>query len=698
MRGRTRFLIALAFVALFALLPAPDSSTGKPYLAYLKVREWLLDQDASPLVDWAQDGRAPILQVELRQSPPIEDAGLLRSKQADYARCAVEWAAARSAAGIPTVLDPQRGTLLLQVHVGTDGVHAVLPRPGADAKAMLGVAFPSRWSLLPACLAIVIAVLTQRVLLALVLGCLAGSIAFVSTSGAATGVFGAFFGGARHFVGDAFWQRSICDDLYVRITLFVVFLFMAIGVMTRNGGVHGMVRWLQRRVTGPLSAQLCAFGTGLLIFFDDYTNCLIAGTTMRPLCDASRVSREKLAYLVDSTAAPIAGISVFSTWIAYEVSMFSTPLTLVTRPDGTPYTQADGYAVFLDTLPFRFYCLFTLLLVFLVIVLRRDFGPMLGAERRARQLGKPFADDARPLVAASGISHEPAAGVPWRAMNALLPLAVLIVGTLGIMLAQGAMSDAPRPTEPGFSAQLRFLLAHSQSDWALLIASSAAWSTTVLLSLGQRLLTLREVLLVSLRATRALGLAFGILFLAWSLGHICKDLGTSFFLTAGARGAMSAQLLPIVLFLIAGLIAFATGTSFGTMAILLPNVVVLAHQLGTDAAFTGSAAVGGTALMLLSIGAVLEGSIFGDHCSPISDTTVLSSIGSQCDHLAHVQTQMPYALLAFATAASCGYVPMVLFGPQWWPLSFVAGAGVMTAFLLVFGRNADRPAATPTNA
>ncbi len=693
MRVRTRILIVALFTALFALLPAPDAATGTPYLGYLRVREWLLDEHASPLAAWRTGERLPAVQVDLLQSPPIEDPAMLAQKAAEYARCATEWAAARSQAGQPTRIDAGLGTLVLQVQIGQFGVRARLAQPDGTEQR-IDEPFPTRWSLLPAALAIGIAVLTENVLLALFAACLGGAIAFIGTSFAARemSALTIVWQGAEHFVVESLWRRSLCGDFYLTITLFVVFLFMTIGVITRNGGIHGMVAWLQRWVRGPVSAQLVTFASGLLIFFDDYSNCLLVGTTMRPLCDAARVSREKLAWIVDSTAAPIAGLSIFSTWITYEISQYSVPLTLVTRPDGTPYTSGDAYGVFLDTLPYRFYCLFTLVMVFLVIVLRRDFGPMLTAERRARQLGQPFAAGAHLMVASQPTAGQPLAGVPLRARNAVLPIATLVLGTLGLMLWNGLAAARPASVQ-GLAATVRFILANSNSVTALLFASAAAYAVACALTLCQRLVRPIELLRTSLRTLRALGMAFCILFLAWTLGHLCRDLGTSSFLTAAARGAMAAAALPLVLFLTAGLIAFATGTSFGTMAILLPNVVVLAHQLGTDSAFAGSAATGGTALLLLCIGAVLEGAIFGDHCSPISDTTVLSSLGSQCDHLAHVQTQIPYALLGFTAASLCGYLPMVLLGPDWWWLSIALGVGWMVAFLLVFGRNAQRTSA-----
>ncbi|MEO6595688.1 MAG: Na+/H+ antiporter NhaC family protein, partial [Planctomycetota bacterium] len=468
----------------------------------------------------------------------------------------------------------------------------------------------------------------------------------------------------------ALWRRSLCEGFYVRITLAVAFLFMTIGVVAKNGGLHGIGLWLQRFVRGPRSAQLCALASGLLLFFDDYGNRLVVGATMRSLCDAARVSREKLAYIVDSTASSVAGISLASSWITYEISQYQPMLTQIVNPDGTAYSAQQAFAAFADAIPFRFYCLFAMALVFLVAVLRRDFGPMLRAERRARREHKPFADGARLMVAADAGATEPGAGTPSRAINAVLPLLVLVLGALGMI---GMIGAAGR-------------------DETLLWASIASLITAVLLTLGQRILPLGQITAVALRSTKALGLAVGILFFAWSFGHVCKDLGTGSFLTAIARGSMNAIALPLVLFLLAALIAFTTGTSFGTMAILVPNVVVLAHQIGTDTAFAGSAAAGGTALVLLCIGAVLEGSIFGLHCSPISDTTLLSSLGTQCDHLAHVTTQIPYALLAMATSVLCGYLPMVWLGPSWWPFSLAAGVAVMVTALLWFGRDPQHTA------
>jgi Na+/H+ antiporter NhaC len=711
MTGKLRWLTAALFVLLYVAIPSPlDSPNGRPYLTQLQVREWLLDEAASPLAAFVRDGALPALQIDLRTSPPIVDPTARSRAAAQYEACAREWVAARNAAAVPfrygddgpeirppLRLDERTIPLPMVVWVGDTGAKAQLPPDPKGRPLEHTAAFYSRLSLLPAFLAILIAVLTQRVLPALVTGGLAGAIAYVATLGPAAGTlggFGAASQGLHHFAVGTLWDRVLWDDFNLRVSGFVICLFMAIGVMTRSGGIQGMVDWIRRYAKGPVSSQLCSYLIGLSIFFDDYSNCIIAGTTMQPVTDRARVAREKLAYIVDSTAAPIAGLSIFSTWIAYEVSQYRAPLTMVTKADGTPYLASDAFAVFVDTIPYRFYCILTLVMVLLVILMRRDFGPMLAAERRARLEGKPIADDARPMVSHSMASTQPKPETPLRGWNALLPLLVLVLGTIGIMFYQGASTDAPKPTDiQGLAAEIRWLLANAKSEWALLLASAGALVVASALALGQRLMSLGEVLRCALQSLRALGFALLILLLAWSLGKVCKDLGTSFFLTGACRDLMSAQVLPIVLFFTSALIAFATGTSYGTMAILLPNVVVLAHQIGSDAAFGGSAASGGPLLMVLTIGAVLEGSIFGDHCSPISDTTVLSSLGSRCDHLAHVATQMPYALVVMATSAVCGYLPMVLFGPQWWPLALVASTLVLAGFLWFVGKDPNRPAA-----
>ncbi len=709
-----RLITAAAFAVLFFLIPSPDNAAGRAYLGTLKVREWLLDKNG-PLKALQVDGAIPPLAVEYRLSPP--DPVVSEAQAAEVRRTAAEWAAARRIetggnAKTPYV-DEQRPPLPLLIRAGSRGVQADTQGPDSVTQAW---AYPSRGSLIPAFLAIILAIATQRIVVSLFAGSLAGAAWFLATGSGGVGVEVGLFEwllspltGLWHLLSDTLWSDILGQPhtwlglgeaepvwtsksgFQARIIVFVVFLFMAIGVMSKSGGIQGMVQWISRFAKGPVSTQLCTWFTGLLIFFDDYSNCIIAGTTMQPLGDKNRVSREKIAYIVDSTAAPIAGLSIFSTWIAYEITQYRAPLTLVTNEQGAPYLASDAFTVFVQTIPFRFYCLFALMLIGLSVLLRRDFGPMLRAEQRARHEGKPIADGAVPMVGGDIAEMQPPAGAPRRAVNGFLPVGVLIAVTLYLIYYYGAYDTAGQYVVPdaldGLLERSRWILGQSSTEKALMWSALWALITSAALAVVQRILTVGEIVSSAVRSARSLGIALVILMLAWCIGQTCEDLGTAFYLTAAFRDLMSAALLPILMFLLAGLIAFATGTSYGTMAILLPNVVVLSHTIGAESSF------GGPALMILTIGSVLEGSIFGDHCSPISDTTVLSSLGTRCDHLHHVQTQIPYALLAMGAATVCGYLPMVLLGTSWWWLSMLLGPLALATFLLTVGRDPGKPPA-----
>ena len=354
---RLRLFIAAAFAALFFLIPSPDTTSGRAYLGTLKVREWLLDADG-PLQGHVADGALPPLAVEYRLSPP--SAAVSEVQAVEVQRAAVEWAAARrieGGVGVATpVVDEGRAPLPLLIRAGDNGVQADLAAGAAAEAQTRAWAYPSRGSLLPAFLAIILAIATQRIVISLFAGSLAGAAYYLATGSGAVGVDATFadamlspLTGLWHLFSDTLWSDVLGNPaswlssaeggpvwmsdsgFQARIIIFVVFLFMAIGVMSKSGGIQGMVQWISRFATGPVSTQLCTWATGLLIFFDDYSNCIIAGTTMQPLGDKNRVSREKIAYIVDSTAAPIAGLSIFSTWIAYEITQYRAPLTLVTN-------------------------------------------------------------------------------------------------------------------------------------------------------------------------------------------------------------------------------------------------------------------------------------------------------------------------------------------------------------------------------
>jgi Na+/H+ antiporter NhaC len=428
--------------------------------------------------------------------------------------------------------------------------------------------------------------------------------------------------------------------------------------------------------------QIATWLMGLAVFFDDYANTVLVGSTMRSLADKFRVSREKLAYIVDSTAAPVAGISILSTWIAFEVSTFSPSL-----PDAELGSN-QGYAIFLQTLPYRFYCILALVMVALVAFTGRDFGPMLKAERRVRG-GQLLRDGAVPMVGEAATRLSTATGVTVRASTAIVPLALFVATVLGyILVAGGAFELGAR----FFTLEgVTFVIGNGSGNAPLMYGSLVGLIAASLLAMRVKL-PLREALLAAFDSLRSMGVAIAILYLAWSLSAVCAVIGTATFLSVSLGDALPWMILPATLFMLSGAIAFATGTSWGTMTILLPLVVGLAYTLGYDSieALHGMEAqrAAGLALVVISIGAVLEGAIFGDHCSPISDTTVMSSISTACDHFDHVRTQAPYALLTMTVALVCGYFPATFLG---WNPFFCLGLGVVALVLFprVYGKRAD---------
>jgi len=341
-------------------------------------------------------------------------------------------------------------------------------------------------------------------------------------------------------------------------------------------------------------------------------------------------------------------------------------------------TINDGYRVFLETLPMRFYCIFTLALVGLVVFTGRDFGPMLAAERRARG-GELLREGAQPMVGQHATMLEPAAGVRPSAARALLPILTFIGVTLAWIAWKGgafALGAAVFTLEG-----LADVLYNGDSFMALMVGSGCGLLAAGLMAAAAGIA--REVPGAAWTTLRSMGIAIAILYLAWMIGAVCDSLGTAPFLTVLVGEHLNALLLPAILFVLAGVVAFSTGSSWSTMTILLPIVVALAYNLGeaTDS-------IGGYLLMLISIGAVLEGSIFGDHCSPISDTTVMSSIASASDHIDHVRTQAPYAVLTMVTAMLFGYFPVTFLGLSPW-LCMVAGVVFLAGFLLYAGQKAE---------
>ena len=492
-------------------------------------------------------------------------------------------------------------------------------------------------SIIPPVLAIGMALVTRQVVVALLLGVYCGSLIITGNPGA-----------AFLRVGDTYLLGALADESHASILLFSTILGGMVGVLSRSGATEGVVHWLSTRVAGRRGGQVSTVAMGTIIFFDDYANTLLVGSTMRPWTDRLKISREKLAYLVDSTAAPVATVAVISTWVGFEVGLIQESMSRLS-------SDTNAYTFFLQSIPYSYYPLLTLLFVYLIAFTGRDFGPMRQAELRAFHKGQVLRPGARPASEAPQPDDELAAGYGGQAASPLLAgipiLSVILTTALGIYFNGRQAAVVAGTASPSLREVLNSADSFAVLTWAALIGATLA----VALAVGTRRLTLMDAMDGFMDGVKAMIIAVTILLLAWSLSAICDGLGTAHYLVEVSRQVLSARLLPVVVFILAAAVSFATGTSWGTMAILMPLVYPLGHQLPLDAGLSVATALH---IHLAAVSAVLAGAVFGDHCSPISDTTILSSLASGSDHVDHVKTQMPYALTVAGISALCGYLPV----------------------------------------
>lgn len=613
---------------------------------------------------------------------------------------------------------------------------------------------PGWLSILPPVLAIILALITREVISSLFLGTVIGATFVFS--------YNPFIGFLRTL--DKYLLGSVADTAHSAIIIFSLCLGGMIGVVNRTGGMQGIVELISRMVTGPRSAQLATWCMGVLIFFDDYANTLIVGNSMRPVTDKNKISREKLSYIVDSTSAPVAGIAVLSTWIGYEIGLIREAFVNLGIP------ETNFYGVFLQTIPFRFYCLLTLFFGFMIAFFRRDFGPMLKAEQRACHEGKILSDTARPISSPESAAPELPADMPKRWYNAAIPIAIVIIGTFVGLLGDGGMysphfylqqaevgalsggksltvtavsrdngtltaagedfsfarinfddktifsgksgieainllrqlkegdviNTMLAPSTMTFAEKARSAFSNADSTRVLIWVSVLGSMVAVFLGWIQGLISLETGLKAWVDGARTLIMAVIIMTLAWSINGVCTELGTAHWVVAMVTDVVPHWMLPTIIFIIACFISFATGTSWGTMAILLPISIPLAYHLNMQHYQANIASLPNAPEMmvfikqslLLSIGAVLEGSIFGDHCSPISDTTIMSSMASGSDHIDHVRTQAPYAAIVALIAIILCYIPAGLGVSPFImiPVSMIVLAG----FIFTFGQRPEK--------
>jgi len=543
---------------------------------------------------------------------------------------------------------------------------------GAQSQEVSAAFAPGWYSLVPPLVAIVMALLFKEVLSALFAGIWLGALAVAGYNPIS----------ATWRVIDQFAVPALADsgDGKTQIVMFSLMLGGMVGVISRNGGTLGIVEALRPFATNARRGKLATWAAGLAIFFDDYANTLLVGNTMRPITDRLKISREKLAYIVDSTAAPVAALVPVSTWVGYEISLIAEGLQIAAaQTEDNPELAASLAAtnpltVFFHTIPYLFYPLLALAFVLMTSATNRDLGPMAAAENRAARGDGLHRPDAMLAADTSSELLQPPDGAPRRWWNAGIPVGTVIVVVLLGLFASGRAVVGP-------DADLMEVLGAADPFVTLLWGSLAGSLVAVALSALQGIVPLREALEAWVSGMKAMVIAIVILVMAWSLGAVTNELGTASYLAQVLEGQIALPMLPALVFVVAAAMAFATGTSWATMAILLPLVIPLTVSLGGAGDFDGGTHY---SILLGAISSVLAGAIFGDHCSPISDTTVMSSMASGCDHIDHVRTQLPYALLVGGVGLLLGDLGTAYGLPNW--IALVGGVLILYGVLRVFGK------------
>jgi Na+/H+ antiporter NhaC len=540
---------------------------------------------------------------------------------------------------------------------------------------------PGWLSLLPPLVAIGLALLTREVVLSLFAGIWIGALLLAAGNPVAG------TGGALDFVLEA-----LVDADHMAIIVFSLLLGGMVGVMARSGGTQGIVDKLEALATNRTRGQFLAWISAGFIFFDDYANTLIRGNALRPMTDRLSVSREKLSYIVDSTAAPLAVSAVVTTWIGFQITQVRDALGALAATTPDPVRAAElqagadnAFLMVLHSIPYLFYPILALIFVLLVILMKRDFGPMLQAEARAARGDGVIRAGSTPASDPTDASLQPPPDAPHRWFNAGIPVLVVVGVAMAGLWATGSAGLAPG------ERTLVAVIGDADPFRALLWASFAGCVAAIGLVVAQRILSVQRALEAWLGGIQSMLMAVIILTLAWGLGGVTGAMGTGAYLSSLLQDSLPLALLPGLVFLVAAATAFSTGTSWGTMAILFPVVIPLAVSMGAGVGFAGGEHY---PILLGTLSSVMAGAVFGDHSSPISDTTVLSSMSSSVDLVDHVRTQLPYALVVAVVALLVGEIPAAAewIHPVW---SLLVGVLILWGILRVFGRDPETLSAGP---
>ena len=573
------------------------------------------------------------------------------------------------------------GIQLLRSGDRTDLYHLSAAGPPAERLRRI----PLWLSILPPLIAIGLALLFKEVIISLFAGVWVG--AFI-----AGGLrFEAFLGVIKSLLAtiDTYIINALYDTGHLSVLVFSLMIGGMVAIISRNGGMAGVVQRMTKYATNPRRGQFVTWLLGVAIFFDDYANTLIVGNTMRSVTDRFRISREKLAYIVDSTAAPVASVAFITTWIGAELGYIGDGIAQVDHFAGT-----TPYAIFIESLKYSYYPVLTLAFILYLIYQRRDFGPMLAAEQRARQTGVLKATSLEDIGVDEQENLDPVPGAPLRARNAAIPVAVVVIMTIiglldtGLAAEFAGMENPPATSDWGavwaalegpFFTKLGLTIGSADSYTALLWASISGVVVATALTVGQRIMNIGQTIGALTAGFKAMFSAVMILTLAWALALTTEELHTATFLVDLLGSALNPYFLQPVIFVLAALISFSTGSSWSTMAILYPIAIPLTWTVATLAGWDEPDAAG---LLYNVISTVLAASVLGDHCSPISDTTILSSLASDCNHIDHVRTQLPYALTVGSVALACGFLSTVLGGGWTVCLSLMAGGLILLYFVV----------------
>lgn len=503
----------------------------------------------------------------------------------------------------------------------------------------------SFWALVPPIIAIALALITKEVYSSLFIGILAGALLYSGFN---------FEGTITHVFQDGIIS-VLSDSWNVGILIFLVILGTMVSLMNKAGGSAAFGRWASTKIKSRVGAQLATIALGVLIFIDDYFNCLTVGSVMRPVTDKHQVSRAKLAYLIDATAAPVCIIAPISSWAA-AVSGF--------------VEGEDGLSLFINAIPFNFYALLTIVMMVGLVLMKADFGPM-GVHERNAMKGDLYTTPDRPY---EGTGSEQISS-KGKVIDLLLPIITLIICCVIGMLYTG-----------GFFSGAGFVEAFAGSDASvgLVLGSFFALVITLVFYMVRRVMSFNDCMGCIPEGFKAMVPAILILTFAWSLKAMTDSLGAAEYVAGVVRASAGGfmNFLPAIIFLIACGLAFATGTSWGTFGILIPIVVAAFQQSSYQ-------------MMIISISACMAGAVCGDHCSPISDTTIMASAGAQCNHVNHVSTQLPYAMLvaliSFVTYIVAGFTKSALISL---PFGIILTLAVLFLFRLLAKHKINRPAET----